>query len=880
MWLILTHENADFDAVASQLAAHKLYPAGTPLLSRRVNRNVMQFLALYWDALPYMRPANWRRQHVEQVVLVDTQAVPSVRGVRDKTLVTIIDHHTRSADLPAGNHHIEPLGAATTLGVEMLQAAGLALTPVEATLLLLGIYEDTGALTYDATTPRDIRAAAWLLEQDAQLSVVRRFLDIPLSAAQQALYRKLQLAAEWVRLEGQAILLAAAEADPEFEDEISAVVHRMRDALAPAGLIVLVGLRQHVQLVARSTTDQVDVAVLARALGGGGHGRAAAATIMEMSLTAAVRKVRELLPQAVKPMTRVSDLMSWGVQTIATTATVLDAHQQMQRFGHEGYPVINPESGRLVGLLTRRAVDRAMSHELQNLPIERIMKSGRITVRPEDSIERVQQLMIDEDWGQIPVVAEDPAGEDNPDHLLGIVTRTDLLRLLSRPLPDADMAGMRQRMAQYLPAALWQGVRVISQVAGEVNMPIYFVGGLVRDLLLNKPSVDTDIVVEGDAIALARQLQGQYGGRVRSHARFGTAKWLLSPAVWQKLAPDLPRPENADAFDFVTARTEFYTEPSALPEVAQGSIKLDLHRRDFTINTLAMRLDGAHLGELLDFYGGMRDLTQGIIRVLHSLSFIDDPTRILRAIRLEQRLGFTIEPRTVELMADGLAMLERVTGDRIRHEIELALQEASPVPVMQRLAELGVMAQIHPNLTWETAMADAFCRLDGLLADALWHEALQNQSPLPAYFAIWLLPLPGPAQQAVMTRLKVRKTTRDEVLGAGALWLALQAFPAGARPSQVAKAVRPYAPRPRILLAVRAVVGSSPAGLFLDQYWQNWRHISTYLSGHDLRQMGLRPGPQFALLLDQLLAARLDGEISDEAGERALLARLLGASSG
>ena len=103
MWLILTHENADFDAVASQLAAHKLYPAGTPLLSRRVNRNVMQFLALYWDALPYMRPANWRRQHVEQVVLVDTQAVPSVRGVRDKTLVTIIDHHTRSAELPAGN---------------------------------------------------------------------------------------------------------------------------------------------------------------------------------------------------------------------------------------------------------------------------------------------------------------------------------------------------------------------------------------------------------------------------------------------------------------------------------------------------------------------------------------------------------------------------------------------------------------------------------------------------------------------------------------------------------------------------------------------------------------------------------------------------------
>lgn len=868
MLLILSHENSDFDAVAAQLAAFKLYPAGTPLLARRVNRNVRQFLNLYWDYLPFLRPGEWRRKRVESILLVDTQSVPGVRGVRDKTPLTIIDHHTPAGNLPPASHHIEPLGATTTILVEMLQAAGLALSSIEATLLLLGIYEDTGSLTYDTTTARDARAAAWLLEQQAQLSIARRFLEIPLSAGQQALYQRLQQGVEWLRPEGQTIAIAAATVADDFEEEISAVAHRLRDALAPAGLIVLVQIRQNVQMVARSTIDQLDVSVLARAFGGGGHGRAAAATMMHLPLTQAVAQVKALLPQALKPTVKVAEIMSRGVQTLHTANTVAQAAQQMQRFGHEGYPVIDPQTGRVVGLLTRRAVDRALSHKMERTPIRQVMKSGRVVVRPADSIELVQQLMLDEDWGQIPVVA----GEEGEDLLVGIVTRTDLLRLLSRPgrsQPDIDH---RDLLAEYLSPALWRLVQQVSQVASETNTPLYFVGGLVRDLLLGKGPTDLDMVVEGDGIMLAKRLQERFGGRLRSHSRFGTAVWRLEPAVWETIAQPVNLNDVPESVDFITARTEFYTQPTALPEVERGSIKLDLHRRDFTINTLAIRLDGAYLGQMLDFYGGRRDLGQGLIRVLHSLSFIDDPTRILRAARFEQRLGFAIEPRTAELIAEALPLLERVTGERLKHELQLILLEAKPVPILHRLAELGVLTHIHPAFVWSPAGDEWFNRLPMVLSRPGWEDALQGESPASVYFALWLAPFPPTIQTEVMERLKVRKSTREEVQGVVHLADILAGFPAGAAPSLVEKALRSFANKSRILLAGRVMVGDGvPAGTYLDQYVSHWRQVKPVIDGDALRQFGLKPGPYFATLLDHLLSGRLDGQINSEADEWALV---------
>jgi len=865
MFLILTHENADFDAVASQLAAYKLYPEGVPLLSRHINRNVRQFLVLYWDALPFVRPEDWRRQKVEQLLLVDTHSYNSVRGLVRDPGVRVIDHHLNVEKRPNWEYQVEGVGATTTLLVEQIRTSGPVLSPEEATLLLLGIYEDTGSLTYDTTTPRDVQAAAWLLEQGAQLPVVRRFLQVALTPAQQALYDRLQQAMEWHEIHGQPLAITAADAPDDFEDEISSVAHRLREILNPAGLFVLVELKNGVQLVARSTADQIDVSLVAEALGGGGHSRAAAALVLNESLATVKNKIQAMLPKVVVPMIRVAEIMSHGVQTVRSEARVEEAAALMQRLGHEGFPVVDQAEGQLVGLLTRRAVDRAMSHGMGRQPVRRIMKAGSVTVRPSDSIHTVQQLMLREGWGQIPVL------DANGEGPIGIVTRTDLLNHLFRDPEQPEEPDMQEMLRQSLRRPLWQMVQTVGLAADDLNMPLYFVGGLVRDLLLGQPPHDLDMVVEGDAIKLVRRLQERFGGEVHTHARFGTAKWFLTEPIWRKFAEtaDLNAQSLPPSIDFVTARSEFYKAPSALPEVERGSIKLDLHRRDFTINTLAVRLDGAYLGQLLDFYGGQRDLEQGLVRVLHSLSFVDDPTRILRAVRLEQRLGFEIESRTAELIESSLTMLDRVTGDRIRHEIELALHEAEPVPVMARLADIGVMAQLHPDLVWSETAVLAYRRLPVLLNEPVWAELLGDDSPIFVYFALWLLPLDRSVRRDVMRRLKVRQTTRRDANDSAKLVKLLHDLPAAALPSQVTKACRPFAPR--TFLTARAYLTDETAIDWLTQFVTEWRRVKTILTGDDLREMGLKPGPAYGRLLDALLTARLDGQIESEADERALL---------
>ncbi|HUM70408.1 MAG TPA: CBS domain-containing protein, partial [Chloroflexota bacterium] len=297
--------------------------------------------------------------------------------------------------------------------------------------------------------------------------------------------------------------------------------------------------------------------------------------------TAVMADILHVLPQAVKPLAQVADLMSYGLQTLRPTVTVVEAAEVIRRFGYEGYPVLDPASKQVVGLLTRRAVDRALSHNMDHVPISRIMKTGTVTVRPSDSIDHLQNVMLSEGWGQIPVLAEgDLAANGVP---IGIVTRTDLLNYLFRPGPRLAEPELRQLLMEKLPSPLWALVRAIGEVAAELGLPLYFVGGIVRDLLLGQSPTDLDMVVEGDAIRLARQLQQTIGGEIHAHGRFGTAKWILDTAVWQTVLsaenvtasppdPGVLAALTLSSIDFVTARTEFYREPSALPEVTHGSI--------------------------------------------------------------------------------------------------------------------------------------------------------------------------------------------------------------------------------------------------------------------------------------------------------------------
>ena len=349
---ILTHENADFDALAALLGAKKIYPEAIPILPRRLNRNVRDFCALYGDALPFTRPDDLPRQHFRAIVVVDSQGIQSARGVTPKTHIHFIDHHPLNRDLnPGMTFSGGETGATTTLFVEQISDKALPLTPIEATLLLLGIYEDTGALSYVTTTPRDVRATAFLLEHGASLAIANDFLHLPLTDAQHKLYHRLIEKIQTIEIAGHAIAIAAAHADA-YVEEVSTLAQQLRELYDPAALFVLVQMDDHIQLVARSERAEIDVAPIASAFGGGGHDKAAAALIRGMTLRQAKSKLVKLLKESVKPSLLVRHVMSFGAHTLETTATVADAAEAMNRYGHEGFPVVR--RGKLVGVVTRR----------------------------------------------------------------------------------------------------------------------------------------------------------------------------------------------------------------------------------------------------------------------------------------------------------------------------------------------------------------------------------------------------------------------------------------------------------------------------------------------------------------------------------------------
>jgi tRNA nucleotidyltransferase (CCA-adding enzyme) len=873
----LTHENADFDAISALLGAAKLYPDAIPVLPRHVNRNIRHFLALYGAELPMVAVKDVPRGRIAHVVLVDTQSMVTIKGMGEDLKVQIIDHHPLSRDLKSGwQYSGETVGAVTTLLVERLIEQRCDVTPIEATLFLMGVYEDTGSLSYPTTTARDAHCAAWLLEQGASLDIVNEFLHYPLTDEQKELHELLRDNAENYTFAGQSVVVTAVRFRC-YVQEVSVLAHRLRDLWEPAGLFLLVAFptstpgEHQVQLIARATNDAIDVGAIASGLGGGGHSRASAALIRDMSLEEARERLLALLAEHVQPTVVVRQIMSFGVRTVHPGMTVAQAAELMRRYGHEGFPVL--QGGRVVGMLSRREIDRAMHLGLENAAISMYMTKGEILVRPDDAIEVLQGVMVEHGVGQVPVVS----AEGN---VLGIVTRTDLIELLLGVPNGGNQRSRRQEITRKLQemvdgqklSLLWQA----ADAAQELGYTLYIVGGFVRDLLLRRENFDTDLVVEGDAIVLAKKLANDFGGRVRAHARFGTAKWIR---------------DGGESLDFVTARTEFYAHPTALPQIERSSIKQDLHRRDFTINTLAIRLDRDHRGDLLDFYGGEQDLRDGVIRVLHSLSFTEDPTRILRAVRLEQRLDFRIEPRTQELISDALGLLARVSGERIRHEFYQLFQEQEPEAGLTRMEELGVLRQIHPGLRCDGWLQAKFRTLREVMPewyeqswrpdiiqedhDALHGMALPTDNAHHMYLALLTYRLILPELDTLATRLKLVRDDVELLHMAAALRDKIERFQIGdVRPSEVYHLLAPYS-GPAILVTWVAT-DSRGVRQYLSRYWEDYRHVRTVLTGDDLKAMGITPGPIFRQILDALRDARLDQEISSEAQERQLVRELLG----
>jgi tRNA nucleotidyltransferase (CCA-adding enzyme) len=879
MHIITTHTNADFDAVASLLGAWHLYPDATPVLPPTLNRNVRDFITLYESELPFLHQNELDRKSIDQVTLVDTQYLYKIKNLKANVKLHIIDHHELHQPLPPeATLTLTDTGATVTLLVEQICDLAKRLSPIEATLMLLGIYEDTGSLTYISTTPRDLQAAAWLLTKGARLDIVRDYLNYAMNDEQKALYDRLSENLETHTIQGHAVTIGSARVN-HYVEEISGIASRIRDLYQPEALFILVEMADHVQVVARSVTDAINVGHIAEFFEGGGHARAAAALIKDKKLEPVKKELLRLLHLEVQPALTVAKIMSKGARILAPTDTVQYTAEMMDRYGHEGFPVVDSHTQKIVGIISRREVDKARRHKLDGAAISYFMKKGEFFVTPADSVDTVQQLMTEQQIGQVPVVSEVDGS------VIGIVTRTDLINLWQ--LAGAEKS-TRPNLAPQLEKALSSELLTFLRDAGELAAgngdALYMVGGFVRDLLLTmlmtdemvkktktSPRFDLDLVVEGDAIALAHHLQERHGGRVRSHRRFGTAKWILD----QPIPFDAPHSEVRGGYlsslDFVTARTEFYRHPSALPEVEQSSIRQDLHRRDFTINTLALRLSPDNFGELLDFYGGQSDLEAGLIRVLHNLSFVEDPTRILRAARLIARLDFKLEERTAELLENALDLLQRVSGERITHELELIFRERHPAKALRQLDELGILAVIHPGLMVDDLLLDRLGKLRTGLQDTPWHH---TKPELVHYLGLMTFWLARDELEILMERLNLRTSQRAILKQTYTIHRQAAKIAQAQQASQLYHLLEGTSDEARLIAWLG--LDNEAARQQLVRFQSELRDIASLIDGHYLKsEFRLPPGPIYRIIIEALRDARLDGLVTSLADERALVERIL-----
>ncbi len=863
MEILTTHVGADFDALASVLVARKLYPEAEIFFPGSREESVRRMLDAGYVRFEELRQREIDPATLERVVLCDSRqrdrigVVAGWLAARPGIEVLAYDHHPDTPnDVAVIGGCVDPAaGSTATILVEELRRRALEVSAEEATLLLLGIYEDSGALTYATTGPRDLEAAAWLLRRGGDLGAVRRWAVRRLDAQRLELLHRMTQELEIHRLRGHRIGIVALELG-HYVDELAPLVSRCVELYDVPLLFALFGEGERVTVIARGELAGFDLGgALTGFAGGGGHATAAAGSLKGVTALEARERLLAFLPTVLPPVARAEELMVRLFVVVAAGASIERAKARLVEGKVNAAPVVG-EDGRVAGLVNRQALDAALQHGLAARPVETAMSREVEWVAPEAPAEDLAERML----GARPrlVLVGDPAS-GRP---LGVVSRMAVLaHLYGRIQAAADPAERRAReqrahrthaghlLAERAPAAARRRIEVAARVSREHAIPVYLVGGFVRDLLLGRENRDLDLVVEGDGLRFARLYAEALGGRSREHPAFLTAVVVDRDGVH---------------VDVATARSEFYRGPAALPEVQTSALRQDLFRRDFTINTLAIRLGPEAAPELIDYFGGRRDLDEKTLRVLHSLSLIDDPTRVLRAVRLESRLGFHISNETRRLIGVALAegVFDRLSGARLREELYALLDEpALAVRGLERLEELGLMGVLHPQLRMDDALREG---LQAAIAAWDWFRlaGLAGTGAQPRLLLLLALvrSLDEESRVQLADRLALAGRDRDRLLGSAAR--AEQAAQTLDRPAVAPHAVcRALRPMPAEELLWLLATGDETRRGWLRRYWQELQSVRLLLRGSDLLARGVSPGPEIGQALEATLDARLDGRI-------------------
>ncbi len=865
MDIITSHINADFDSFASMVAAKKLYPGAQIVFPGSQEKKLRDFMEAF-HPVDIKRIKDIDLSKVIRLIMVDTKnpgrigpfaELLSKKGIK----IHVYDHHPfNKGDIRGEVEKIENVGATATIFTEMLKSRKVHPTPMEATILALGIYEETGYLLFPSTTERDLLAVSYLLRRGANLNIVSRFLKMELSMEELDILNELVQSSKEMVIGGIRIKVTKAFREGYLGDA-AYLAHRMMDIEDIDAVVVLLGMEGKILMVARSRVPELDVSNVMKEFGGGGHPTAASATIKEASLEILEDKLTEVIRNNVKPFKVASDVMTRPVISIKWDSSIKEAEAMMTRYGVNVLPILREE--KYIGLISREIVEKALFHGFGKGKSIDFATTDATTVSPNAPIREVETLMIEQNQRFMPVVDDG--------RIIGAITRTDLLRTLyeeflrRRKIEETvvrEKPSVGRSLSSWLksrfPPEVYNLLKFSGEVAEGLGFNAYLVGGSVRDLLRGEENLDIDIVIEGDGIVFAKALGEKLNASVKSHQRFNTAQVITG-----KLK-----------LDVATARTEYYESPAALPKVEKSSIKKDLYRRDFTINSLAIKLNPKDFGLLIDFFGSQRDLKEKTIRVLHNLSFIEDPTRAFRAIRFSERFGFKISKHAENLIKSTVKMnlFEKLSGPRLYEELLILFNETEPDRALKKLSDLGLLKVIHPALTFNEELEETLKSLHETVSwfNLLFLEEKTDRGVL--YLMALLSELKEEEAEAAAERLSPPPKIKDMIdKGISKAREVAKRLPSE-DPVETYNLLRKL--RLETILLAMALSKDRLKQKVISRYLTELRKIEPILKGEDLKKIGVKPGPVYSRILKELLEEKLRGHLKSREDEERFVKRI------
>jgi len=693
--IVISHNYTDFDALASTVAVSKLFPGTIPILNTSSEAEVQRFVSIYKDYLNLSSINEISFDSIREVYLVDTQDIFRIKPLYEETLkrdlyVTVFDHHPIEEEAKFNKVIIKTYGSTMTILYELIKEKNINFNQVEATLFLLGIYEDTGSLTFSSTSEKDLEACGYFLKKGGKLSIVSEFVSPALNDSQKELFSKFLDAVEIVEIKGVNIAICPVNAE-KYVEGVSFLTHKLMETTDVDALFTITRFKEDILIVGRSKdANIVNIGKTIENLGGGGHPQAASVFIQKntQDLNFLVLRVLREVKKNIKSTRRVEDFMSSPVKVITPDTSAEEALKLMLRYGYSGLPVVVDE--KLVGIISRRDIGRINEEKLKKMPVSYYMSKNPKTIPSEISIKEAEKIMIEKDYGRFPVVKSKK--------IVGILTRSDLLKALygiekessnSRKDKESIKKSIKDEINIKLSKEVKEYLKVIGKIGDDLNINVYLVGGSIRNLILGYYCKDFDILIDKDFYKFIENVSKNEkfkDKKISINKIFNTAKIQIDEGL---------------VFDIALTRKEYYEYPAALPTVSIGSLREDLFRRDFTINALAASLNNKSFGEIIDYFNCYEDIINKKIKILHKLSFIEDPSRILRAVEYEFKYGFKMDKETEEAAINvmNIGIFERISKFRILSEFVNLLEETNYNPsVIKRLSKLNALRILSGNI--------------------------------------------------------------------------------------------------------------------------------------------------------------------------------------